>query len=137
MGGPAGDSLNIHSAAAYACTIRLWSCSAAARPPRMPCPAARYARSRAPPTHARRTVAPAPPAPALGGCGLGPSPGGGPSRSKPAAPYAPEMAPIARLNECARANGRTPPGRPPEISLGDPRRADPEKLKTVLRHPVL
>jgi len=52
-------------------------------------------------------------------------------------PYATEMATIARMDEFAQANGLTLHGRHHEIYLGDPRRADPEKLKTVLRHPVL
>ena len=52
-------------------------------------------------------------------------------------PYATEMATIARMDEFAQANGLTLHGRHHEIYLGDPRRADPEKLKTVLRHPVV
>ena len=52
-------------------------------------------------------------------------------------PYATEMATITRMDEFAQANGLTLHGRHHEIYLGDPRRADPEKLKTVLRHPVL
>lgn len=51
-------------------------------------------------------------------------------------PYATEPATIARMDEFAQANGLTLHGRHHEIYLGDPRRADPEKLKTVLRHPV-
>lgn len=52
-------------------------------------------------------------------------------------PYSTEMATIARMDEFAQANGLTLHGRHHEIYLGDPRRADPEKLKTVLRHPVV
>ena len=51
-------------------------------------------------------------------------------------PYATEMATITRMDEFAQANGLTLHGRHHEIYLGDPRKADPEKLKTVLRHPV-
>ena len=52
-------------------------------------------------------------------------------------PYATEPVTIARMDEFAQANGLTLHGRHHEIYLGDPRRAAPEKLKTVLRHPVL
>ena len=49
---------------------------------------------------------------------------------------APDIQVAASADEFARANGLTLHGRHHEIYLGDPRRADPEKLKTVLRHPV-
>jgi hypothetical protein len=52
-------------------------------------------------------------------------------------PYAQETATIARMDAFARENGYTVHGKHHEIYLGDPRRADPAKLKTVLRHPVL
>ena len=52
-------------------------------------------------------------------------------------PYATEMTTIARMDEFAQANGLTLHGRHHEIYLGDPRRAASEKLKTVLRHPVM
>ena len=52
-------------------------------------------------------------------------------------PYATEPVTIARMDEFAQANGLTLHGRHHEIYLGDPRRAAPEKMKTVLRHPVL
>ena len=51
-------------------------------------------------------------------------------------PYAEETATIARMHEFARENGYALRGRHHEIYLGDPRRADPAKLKTVLRQPV-
>jgi hypothetical protein len=51
-------------------------------------------------------------------------------------PYATEMATIARMDEFAVANGLKLHGRHHEIYLGDPRRADPSRLRTVLRHPV-
>jgi hypothetical protein len=51
-------------------------------------------------------------------------------------PYATEMETIAKMDAFADANGYTLHGRHHEIYLGDPRKAAPEKLKTVLRHPV-
>jgi hypothetical protein len=51
-------------------------------------------------------------------------------------PYADEPASIQKMNDFARDNGYALRGRHHEIYLGDPRRADPAKLKTVLRHPV-
>ncbi len=51
-------------------------------------------------------------------------------------PYSEEPATIAGMEEFARENGYTLEGKHHEIYLGDPRRADPAKLKTVLRHPV-
>ena len=51
-------------------------------------------------------------------------------------PYATEMETIARMVEFAQTNGLVMHGRHHEIYLGDPRRADPAKMKTVLRHPV-
>lgn len=55
-------------------------------------------------------------------------------------PYADEPATIARLRTFAAANGYEDlvgrGGKHHEIYLGDPRKADPAKLKTVLRHPI-
>jgi hypothetical protein len=51
-------------------------------------------------------------------------------------PYATEMETIARMDAFADANGYTLHGRHHEIYMGDPRKAAPEKLKTILRHPV-
>jgi hypothetical protein len=51
-------------------------------------------------------------------------------------PYATEPATITRLHAFIQAQGLRPRGRHHEIYLGDPRRSAPEKLKTVLRHPV-
>jgi hypothetical protein len=51
-------------------------------------------------------------------------------------PYATEMATIARMDAFAEASGYQMVGRHHEIYLSDPRRTEPEKLKTVLRHPV-
>jgi len=51
-------------------------------------------------------------------------------------PYAEEPATLARMEAFARENGYRRRGKHHEIYLGDPRRADPAKLKTVLRQPV-
>jgi hypothetical protein len=51
-------------------------------------------------------------------------------------PYADEPATIAKMDEFARQEGYHLRGKHHEIYLGDPRRADPAKLKTVLRHPI-
>lgn len=51
-------------------------------------------------------------------------------------PYADEPRTIASMEVFARQNGYRLRGKHHEIYLGDPRRADPAKLKTVLRHPV-
>jgi hypothetical protein len=52
-------------------------------------------------------------------------------------PYATEMETIAKMDAFAEANGYKLHGRHHEIYMGDPRKAAPEKLKTVLRHPVM
>ena len=51
-------------------------------------------------------------------------------------PYATEPATIDRMRAFMAAEGLRPRGRHHEIYLGDPRRADPAKLMTVLRQPV-
>lgn len=51
-------------------------------------------------------------------------------------PYATEMETIARMDAFADVNGYTLHGCHHEIYLGDPRKAAPEKLKTILRHPI-
>jgi hypothetical protein len=55
-------------------------------------------------------------------------------------PYATEPATLALMRGFADENGYRdrvgPTGKHHEIYMGDPRRAQPEKLKTVLRHPV-
>ena len=55
-------------------------------------------------------------------------------------PYATEPATIERMRAFASENGYRdrvgPNGKHHEIYLGDPRKADPAKLKTVLRHPL-
>jgi hypothetical protein len=55
-------------------------------------------------------------------------------------PYAAEPATVARLEAFMAENGLRGRlgrgGKHHEIYLGDPRRADPARLKTILRHPV-
>jgi hypothetical protein len=55
-------------------------------------------------------------------------------------PYANEPATVERMGTFARENGYQDRvglgGKHHEIYLGDPRRADPSKLKTILRHPI-
>ena len=52
-------------------------------------------------------------------------------------PYSQEMATIAIMDAFAQEGGYQLHGKHHEIYLGDPMRASPEKLKTILRHPVL
>jgi hypothetical protein len=51
-------------------------------------------------------------------------------------PYAAEAGTIGAMLEFAAANGFRFTGRHHEIYLSDPRRVRPEKLRTILRHPV-
>ena len=55
-------------------------------------------------------------------------------------PYATEPDTVERMRAIALENGYRdnvgPNGRHHEIYIGDPRKADPAKLKTVLRHPL-
>ena len=51
-------------------------------------------------------------------------------------PYSTEPATVARMHAFAEANGYRLRGKHHEIYLGDPMRATPEKLKTILRLPV-
>ncbi len=51
-------------------------------------------------------------------------------------PYSAEPATLDKMYAFARENGYRLRGKHHEIYLGDPRRADPEKLKTILRHPI-
>jgi len=50
--------------------------------------------------------------------------------------YSSEGPTIARLHDFMKENGYTFNGRHHEIYLGDPRRSQPEKLKTIIRQPV-
>jgi hypothetical protein len=51
-------------------------------------------------------------------------------------PYGAERPTIERLHAAIGAAGLHPRGRHHEIYLGDPRRGDPAKTRTLLRHPV-
>jgi len=51
-------------------------------------------------------------------------------------PYDAEPETIARMHELAMTAGLAPRGPHHEIYLGDPRRTDPSRLRTVLRQPV-
>ena len=51
-------------------------------------------------------------------------------------PYSEEPHTIERMKAFAQENGYALCGKHHEIYMGDPRRAKPEKLKTVLRHPI-
>ena len=51
-------------------------------------------------------------------------------------PYSEEPRSLEKMYAFARENGYALRGKHHEIYLGDPRRARPEKLKTILRHPV-
>jgi len=51
-------------------------------------------------------------------------------------PYAAEGPAIERLHKFVAEQGYRLRGKHHEIYLGDPRRAAPEKLKTIVRHPV-
>jgi hypothetical protein len=51
-------------------------------------------------------------------------------------PYSDEPATVARMEAFAATNGYRKRGKHHEIYMGDPLRTAPEKLKTVLRHPI-
>jgi hypothetical protein len=51
-------------------------------------------------------------------------------------PYATEPETIARMHAAAAAEGLTPVHPHHEVYLGDPRRSRPDRLRTLLRHPV-
>jgi hypothetical protein len=51
-------------------------------------------------------------------------------------PYATELTSIVALHRAIGAHGSHPRGYHHEIYLGDPRRAAPEKLRTILRQPI-
>ncbi len=51
-------------------------------------------------------------------------------------PYADEPATVAKMDAFAAEQGYAKRGKHHEIYLGNPLRADPAKLKTILRHPV-
>ena len=51
-------------------------------------------------------------------------------------PYADEPATVTRMETFAQENGYALSNKHHEIYLGNPLRADPSKLKTILRHPI-
>lgn len=51
-------------------------------------------------------------------------------------PYADEAPTIALLHQSIEEQGRAPRDKHHEIYLGDPRRSDPARLKTILRQPI-
>jgi hypothetical protein len=51
-------------------------------------------------------------------------------------PYAAERPTIERLHEAVGSLGYRLRGRHHELYLGDPRRSAPERLRTILRHPI-
>ena len=51
-------------------------------------------------------------------------------------PYAEETPTIEKLHNFIKAEGYTFNGEHHEIYLGDPRKSAPEKLKTIIRHPI-
>ena len=51
-------------------------------------------------------------------------------------PYSTEPATVARMDAFAHENGYQMHGKHHEIYMGNPLRAQPDKLKTILRHPV-
>jgi hypothetical protein len=51
-------------------------------------------------------------------------------------PYSEEGPTIARMHNFIRENGYTENGKHHEIYLSDPRRTDPGKWRTVIRHPI-
>ncbi len=51
-------------------------------------------------------------------------------------PYAEEQPTLEKLHRFAEENGYRLRGKHHEIYLSDPRRVDPRKMRTVLRHPV-
>lgn len=52
-------------------------------------------------------------------------------------PYSEEPVSVARMDAFAKENGYPMHGKHHEIYLGNPLRADPAKLKTILRHPIV
>jgi hypothetical protein len=51
-------------------------------------------------------------------------------------PYATEPASVKLMTDFAAAQGLTQSGRHHEVYLSDPRRVEPENMRTILRHPV-
>lgn len=51
-------------------------------------------------------------------------------------PYEEEPRTVSKMQTFAEENGYRLRGKHHEIYLGDPRRAKPENLRTILRHPI-
>jgi len=51
-------------------------------------------------------------------------------------PYSAEAPTIERVRDFMRQNGYSPNGKHHEVYLGDPRRAAPSKLRTIVRQPI-
>lgn len=51
-------------------------------------------------------------------------------------PYATEPATVDLMHSYAKQQGYAPSGKHHELYLGDPRRSSPEKLRTIVRHPI-
>jgi len=51
-------------------------------------------------------------------------------------PYSDEMRTIQKMDDFAAAQGYRMRGKHHEIYLGDPRKAKPENMKTIVRHPI-
>ncbi len=51
-------------------------------------------------------------------------------------PYSTEPESVAKMDAYAKEHGYRMAGKHHEIYLGDPRRAAPSKLKTIIRHPI-
>ena len=76
------------------------------------------------------------PLPAAGSVRLGRTAEGLAAQIMHVGPYSAEAPTIERLHAFVDAEGYELRGRHHEIYLGDPRRTAPERLKTVIRHPV-
>jgi hypothetical protein len=85
---------------------------------------------------ARRQLEEKRPNPALARCRLALFEEGPSIQVMHVGPYAEEPKTIQRMREFAEEHGLELRGKHHEIYLGDPRRADPKRLKTVLRHPI-
>ena len=52
-------------------------------------------------------------------------------------PYSEETRTVEKMDRFARENGYELHGRHHEIYIGDPGRAKPENLRTIVRHPIV
>src|SRR3990167_8225220 len=77
------------------------------------------------------------PNPALAGICLESVKGGTAVQIMHIGPYTEEKPNIDKMTAYAAEQGYSQSGKHHEIYLGDPRRAKPEKLRTILRHPII